>query len=98
MIIPPRKDAVVSRQVATAPTQRDHHLLAIKSAGRCAWERTSGYYAQSQAENAFSRCKRAFGGVLRSKREASQEREAALACQVLNRMRELGRPQSSAVR
>jgi hypothetical protein len=35
-----------------------------------------------------------FGGGLRAKREASQEQEASLACALLNRMRELGRPQS----
>jgi hypothetical protein len=81
----------------TAPTQRDQHLLAIESAGRFGWKRTSGYYAQSHAENVFSRFKRTFGGGLRAKRDASQEREASLACQLLNRMRELGRPQSYAV-
>jgi hypothetical protein len=97
VIIPPRKDAVVSPTGSTSPTQRDQQLLAIESAGRCAWKRTSGSDAQSQAENAFARCKRTFGGVLRAKREASQEREAALACQLLNRMQALGRPQSSPV-
>jgi hypothetical protein len=98
VIIPPRKDAVWSNQAATAPTQRDQHLLAIERAGRFAWKRTSGYYAQAQAENAFARYKQTFGGRLRAKREASQEREAALACALLNRMRERGRPQSSPVR
>jgi hypothetical protein len=49
VIIPPRKDAVLSNQAATAPTQRDQHLLAIERAGRFAWKRTSGYYAQAQA-------------------------------------------------
>ena len=46
------------------------------------------------AENAFSRFNRTFGDRLRAKREESQEREASLACELLNRMRELGRPQS----
>jgi Transposase DDE domain len=55
VIIPPRKDAVVSSQVATFPTQRDQHVLEIERAGRCAWKRTLGYYTQSHAENAFSR-------------------------------------------
>jgi len=95
--IPPRKDAVLSPAATTAPTQRDQPLLAIEEAGRFGWKRPSGYYAQSQAENVFSRCKRTFGGGLRAKRDASQEREAALACKLLNRMRELGRPQSYAV-
>ena len=94
VIIPPRKDAVLSPSAMTTPSQRDQHLLVIEHEGRFAWKRTSGYYAQSQAENAFSRFKRTFGGGLRAKRDASQGREAALAGQLLNRMLELGRPQS----
>jgi transposase len=77
VIIPPRKDAVLSPAARTSPTQRDQHLLAIESDGRFAWKRTSGYYAQSHAENAFSRFKRTFGGGLRAKRDESQERECA---------------------
>jgi hypothetical protein len=94
VIIPPRKDAVLSPMVSTAPTQRDQHLLAIESEGRSAWKRTSGYYAQSKAENVFSRLKRTFGSGLGSKRDECQEREAALACELLNRMQALGRPLS----
>jgi hypothetical protein len=97
VIVPPRKDAVVNSQGATSPTQRDPHLLDIERAGRFVWKRMSGYYAQSHAENAFSRYKRTFGGGLRAKREEAQEREAAIACRLLNQMRELGRPQSSPV-
>jgi hypothetical protein len=97
IIIPPRKDAVLGPTATTAPTQRDQHVLAIENAGRFAWKRMSGYDAQSHAEHAFSRFKRAFGDRLRATRDASQEREAALACQLLNRMRELGCPQSYAV-
>ncbi len=62
VIIPPRKDAVLSSKGATAPTQRDRHLLAIQQEGRFHWKRTCGYYAQSHAENACSRYKRTFGG------------------------------------
>jgi Transposase DDE domain len=97
VIIPPRKDAVLSPTATTAPTQRDQHLLAIESEGRFGWKRTSGYYAQAYAENVFARFKRTFGDRLRAKRDASQEREVSLACQLLNRMRELGRPQAYAV-
>jgi hypothetical protein len=94
VIIPPRKDAVLSPTASTQPTQRDQHLLEIEKAGRFTWKRTSRYYDQAYAENAFSRFKRTFGDRLRAKREESQEREASLACALLNRMRELGRPQS----
>jgi hypothetical protein len=79
------------------PSQRDQHLSAIESEGRFGWKRTSGYYDQAHAENAFSRFKRTFGDCLRAKRDASQEREASLACELLNRMLELGRPLSYAV-
>ena len=78
--------------VAISPTQRDRHLLASESEGRFAWKRLSGYYAQSHAENAFSRYKRTFGGRLRAKREEAQERETAIACGLLNRMLERGSP------
>ena len=94
VIIPPRKDAVLSPTSRSSPTQRDQHILEIEREGRFAWKRTSGYYAQSGAENAFSRFKRTFGDRLRAKRDESQEREASLACQLLNRMLEFGRPLS----
>ena len=94
MIIPPRKEAVLSPTARSSPTQRDYHLLAIEREGRFAWKRTSGYYAQSHAENAFARFKRTFGDRLRAKRDESQAREASLACELLNRMLELGRPLS----
>ena len=94
VIIPPRKNAGLSPTAETSPTQRDEHLAAIERDGVFAWKRCSGYYAQSHAENAFSRFKRIFGGGLRAKRDESQERETLIACNLLNRMRELGRPQS----
>jgi Transposase DDE domain len=97
VIIPPRKDAVLSPTATTAPTQLDQHVLAIESEGRRGWKRPLGYYAQAYAENVFARFKRTFGDRLRAKRAAAQEREVSLACQLLNRMRELGRPQAYAV-
>ena len=98
IIIPPRKDAALSPTARSSPTQRDAHLLEIERGGRFVWKRTSGYDDQAYAENAFARYKRIFGGSLRAKRDASQEREAAIACELLNRMREMGRPQSYPVR
>ncbi len=93
VIIPPRKDAAPSPTATTSPTQRDHHISAMRNNGRFAWKRTSGYYDQAYEENAFARYKRTFGGGLRAKRDESQAREAALSCELLNQMRELSRPQ-----
>lgn len=94
VIIPPRKDAVLSPDAATSPTQRDQHITSIEWDDLLAWKRISGYYAQAHAENIFFRYKRTFGSHLRAKRQEAQEREEALACELLNRMRELSRPQS----
>ena len=95
-VIPPRKDAVLSG--ADFPSHRDHHVANILSKGRSEWKRESGYYLQSHAENVFFRYKSILGGRLSSRRTEAQEREAAIGCAVLNRMRELGRPQSYPVR
>lgn len=94
---PPRKNAALSRTAETSPTQRDEHLATIVRDDMYAWKRTSGYYAQSDAENTFARYKRIFCGGLRAKRDESQERETRIACGLLNRMRELGRPKFYAV-
>jgi hypothetical protein len=51
-----------------------------------------------KSNKSLARYKQTFGGRLRAKRDASQEQEAALACALLNRMRERGRPQSYTVR
>ena len=96
VIVPPRKDAVLSNASATS-SQRDRHIALIQSKGRSKWKRLSGYYAQSHAENAFYRYKNIIGGRLRARNHEAQEREAAIGCAILNRMRELGRPLSCSV-
>jgi hypothetical protein len=94
IIVPPRKEAVLSGEAPVSVSQRDRHIEAIKQAGRFRWKRESGYYLQSHAENGMSRHKRIIGGRLRAKRDEAQEREALVGCSILNRMREMGRPQS----
>ena len=37
VIIPPRKDAVLSPSAMTTPSQRDQHLVVIEDEGRSAW-------------------------------------------------------------
>ena len=94
IVVPPRRNATPSQTAWSTPTQRDQHLAAIQSEGICQWRRASGYYAQSHVENAFSRYKAMFGGHLRSKNVESQQREALMGCDILNRLRDLGRPTS----
>ena len=94
MVVPPRKDAVLSSDSTRALSQRNQHISKIEKMGRPDWRRRSGYYLQSHVENAFYRFKRIIGGRLRSKRGEAQEREALIGCAILNKMLEIGRPAS----
>ncbi len=94
MIIPPRKDAVFSNDSTGVLSQRNRHIAEILSKGRPSWKRLVGYYSQSKAENVMYRYKKIIGGRLRAKDDEAQEREAAIGCAILNRMRETGKPLS----
>jgi hypothetical protein len=94
VIVPPRRDAVPSEAAETAPTQRDGHLRCIAEHGRMRWQKTSGYNRRALAEAAMSRYKRVIGDALRSRTDRRQAVEVAIAVRALNRMLELGRPES----
>ena len=94
VIVPPRSTAVPSDTAETTPTQRDRHLQAIAETGRMGWQRASGYNIRARIEAAVSRYKRVIGDTLRSQTDGRQATEVAVAVGVLNRMFELGRPES----
>src|SRR3954447_2746646 len=94
VIVPPRSSAVPSATAETAPTQRDRHLQAIAEHGRLGWQKASGYNLRALVEAAISRYKRVIGDTLRSQTNGRQATEVAVAVGVLNRMLELGRPES----
>ena len=48
-------------------------------------------------ENGFFRYKSVLGGALKARNSIAQTREAMIGCHILNRMAELGRPESYAV-
>ena len=94
VVVPPRATAVLSPSAETDPTQRDRHIQAIAEQGRMGWQKTSGYNARAGAEGAMSRYKRIIGDTLRSHTRPAQEVETRIAVTVLNRMFDLGRPNS----
>src|SRR4051794_16842803 len=94
VVVPPRSSAVPSKTAETAPTQRDRHLHLIAETGRMAWQKASGYTKRARAEATIGRFKRVIGDGLRSRTDQRQATEMDLAVQVLNRMLELGRPES----
>jgi hypothetical protein len=88
----PRVDAVLSATAATALTQRDRHIEGIAQAGRLAWQRTSGYNEQAKAEAAIARFKQVIGDRLRAHSDDGRRIEIVVACNLLNRMFGLARP------
>jgi hypothetical protein len=94
VVVPPRRGAVPSTTAETDPTPRDRHLRLITEHGRMGWQKASGYNRRALAEAAISRYKRVIGGALRSRTDGRQATEVAIAVHALNRMLELGRPES----
>jgi hypothetical protein len=93
---PPRRRARLSadRDPPLAKLARDQVLRRIAEEGRYAWRVSRGATRQSLAENAVSRFKALVGVKLAARRFESQQVEALVKCQVLNRMAALGLPAS----
>jgi hypothetical protein len=62
--------------------------------GRMAWQRASGYNERAGVEGQFARWKQVIGDGLRFHSDQARATEVAIAAQVLNRMLDLGCPNS----
>ena len=98
VVVPPLKTAALSSRRRPRSRLRDRTIREVKRLGRRQWKKASGYHRQARAENAFFRYKSIIGGRLRARHSKAQEIEASIACNILNRMTELGRPASFAIR
>ena len=94
VIVHPRSTAVPSATAETVPTQRDRHLQLIAEKGRMGWQKATGYNARARAEAAISRYKRVIGDGLHSRTDRRRATEVNVGVHALNRMLELGRPES----
>jgi hypothetical protein len=94
VVVPPCRDAVPSGRAETVPTEQDRHLQLIVERGRMGWPKTSGYNRRALAEAAISRYKQVIGDSLRSRTDRRQATDIAIGVHALNRMLELGRPES----
>jgi hypothetical protein len=92
VIIPPRVTAVFSPTTELAPSLRDRHVQMIQEKGRRGWEKAVGYGKRSLVETAMFRYKGLIGPTLRARKFEAQTSEARMACAVINRMTQLGRP------
>ena len=68
--------------------------MRVKEIGRRRWKKESGYHRQARVENVFFGYKSIIGARLRAHHPRSQEAEALIACNILNAMTALGRPES----
>jgi transposase len=89
IVIPARATAVPS---ASGTTQCNQHIAIVKKHGRIGWQRRSGYNRRSLVEAAMYRYKTIIGRRLLARTLSSQQVEAKVGCNVLNRMTSFGMP------
>jgi IS5 family transposase len=96
VVVPPNKTARVSRRRPRS-SARDRTIRKMKKIGRRRWKKEVGYHRQARVENAFFRYKSIIGGSLRARSPGGRVTEAVIACNVLNQMTEVGRPESYSI-
>ena len=93
-IIPPRKGSTLWKD--TYLKDRNKNLRKMRKYGSKGWKKESGYHRRSLVETTFFRLKTVFSDKLRSRRDETQVTEVMIRCAALNRMSELGLPDSYA--
>ena len=98
-VILPQKNAKIKKHgnCKGPPLPRDEAIRYLCRHGRKRWKREHGYHLRSLVETALFRFKRIISRVLRSRERSRERTEARLGCKILNRMRQLGMPESYAV-
>ena len=94
VVVPPSKTARMSRR---RPRARDRTITDVRTLGRRRWKKEAGYQLQARVENAFFRYKSIIGDRLRARSRGGRVAESVVACNVLNQMTELGRPESYSI-
>jgi hypothetical protein len=97
--IPPRQGARIWQHGNSKGERlaRDENLRRVRQVGRRKWKEESGYHRRSLVETAMFRFKTIFGEKLSARVFESQAAEAFLRCAALNKMTQLGMPESYAV-
>ncbi len=94
--IPPQRNAKIWQHGNTKAERlaRDQNLRRIRQVGRAAWKRESGYPRRSLAETAMFRLKTIFSDRVTAHGFAGQAAQVLVRCAALNRLTQLGRPDS----
>lgn len=96
IIVPPRRNAKIWQHGNSKknPLPRDQNLRRIRRIGRKKWKQEVGYHRRSLAETAVFRFKIIFGNTLSTRTLSRQITEARVKAVALNRMTQLGMPDS----
>jgi hypothetical protein len=96
ILIPPRKNAHIWQHGNSNEERlkRDENLRYMRKHGRQQWKHDSGYHIRSLAETVMFRLKTIFGDKLSARLLETQTTQALIRCLALNRMTQLGMPES----
>lgn len=96
--IPPQKGAHIWQHGNSKAERliRDENLRRIRTIGRKRWKEEAGYHRRSLAETAVFRVKMIFGERVSARGFEGQAAQVLVRCAALNRMTQLGMPDSYA--
>ena len=96
ILIPPRKNARIWQHGNSKQERlkRDENLRYIRKYGRKQWKEDSGYHIRSLAETIMFRLKTIFGDTLSTRLLETQSTQTLIRCLALNKMTQLGMPES----
>src|SRR6266498_1874718 len=96
ILIPPRKNARIWQHGNSKEERlkRDENLRYIRKHGRQQWKKDFGYHIRSLAETIMFRLKIIFADKLSARLLETQTTQALIRCLALNRMTDLGMPES----
>lgn len=99
ILIPPQKNAKIWHHgnCKGLPHPRDENLRQIRKTSRRKWKERIGFHIRSLSETAVFRYKTIFGDRLNARGAQQQTTEVLISASILNRMLQLGMPESYAV-
>ena len=93
-LIPPQKNAVLSKKQDPDLAQRDDAIRRIEEIGREEWKKEKGYHIRSKSEVNMFRYKKIFGGQMHARKTPYEDAEMKIKCKILNQFVEMGMPKS----
>ena len=93
-LIPPQKNAVLSKKQDPDLARRDDAIRRIAEIGREEWKKETGYHIRSKSEVNMFRYKKIFCGRMHAIKTPYEEAEVNIKCKILNQFVEIGMPKS----